>query len=311
MHLYQRTLSRPVTTTGIGLHSGRKVNLCLRPAEPDTGIVFKRADLLGAPLIPCDVHHVVDTRLSTTIGREGVAVSTVEHLMSALMGMGVDNALVEVDSPEVPIMDGSAAPFVFLIKNAGLTSQARPRQFYRVLREVSLSDGDKFVKVAPGDQFQVDFTIEFPHPAIRRQQMSFRLGERAYEQQLSRARTFGFMADMQKLYQAGLALGGSLDNAVVVVNFRVLNDDGLRFPDEFVRHKVLDFLGDMALIGKPLLGAFSAHKSGHQLNNQLFRKLLADPLALQLVQPQPQAPAQNQGPPVKRQRASLLRANSA
>jgi UDP-3-O-[3-hydroxymyristoyl] N-acetylglucosamine deacetylase len=307
MHLYQRTLSRPVTTTGIGLHSGRRVNLSLRPAEPDTGIVFKRSDISGAPLIPCDVRHVVDTRLSTTIGLDGVTVATVEHLMSALAGMGVDNALVEVDSPEVPIMDGSAAPFVFLIKNAGLTSQARPRQFYRVLREVSLSEDDKFVTVGPSDQLQVDFTIEFPHPAIRRQAMSFRLNERSYEQQLSRARTFGFMADMRKLHSMGLALGGSLDNAVVVDNFRVLNDDGLRFPDEFVRHKVLDFLGDMALIGRPLLGAFTAHKSGHQLNNQLFRQLMADPMALQLVQPQTQA---QDRPPAKRKRAPLLMARS-
>ncbi|MFZ5587575.1 MAG: UDP-3-O-acyl-N-acetylglucosamine deacetylase [Thermodesulfobacteriota bacterium] len=291
MQIFQRTLTRPVTCTGIGLHSGRKVNLNLRPADPDTGVMFKRSDLPGAPLIPADVNHVVDTRFSTTIGLDGVAISTVEHLLSALAGMGVDNAIVEVDAPELPIMDGSAGPFVFLIKSAGLTSQARPRQFYRVRRAMSISEDGKEVSVAPADKLSVDFTIDFSHPAIRTQRMGFDLEEKSYAHDISRARTFGFLADMRRLHQANLALGGSLDNAVVLDNYRVLNDDGLRFPDEFVRHKVLDFLGDLALVGRPMLGRFTAHKSGHDLNNKLFRKLLADPSAWQLVTPSQEAEA--------------------
>ncbi len=285
MQIFQHTLTRTVSCTGIGLHSGRKVNLSLRPADPDTGVMFKRSDLPGAPLIPADVHHVVDTRFSTTIGVDGLTISTVEHLLSALAGSGVDNAIVEVDAPELPIMDGSAAPFVFLLKNAGLTSQARPRQFYRVKRSVSLSEDDKSVTVSPAEGLSVDFTIEFAHPAIRTQHLGFDLDEKAYAREISRARTFGFLSDMRRLHQANLALGGSLDNAVVLDSHRVLNDDGLRFPDEFVRHKVLDFLGDLALVGRPIQGRFVARKSGHDLNNKLFKKLLADPSAWQLVTP--------------------------
>ncbi len=288
MHVYQRTLKRPISCTGIGLHSGKKVNLNLRPAEPDTGIMFKRSDLPGAPLIPADVHHVVDTCLCTTLGREGVTVSTVEHLLSALSGLGVDNVLVEVDAPEVPIMDGSSAPFVFLIRNTGLVSQNEPRRCYRVAREVSVSDGEKTISVKPADQLQVDFTIEFDHPLIRRQNFKFTLEERSFDKEISRARTFGFLSDLAHLQRHNLALGGSLENAVVVDDYRVLNDDGLRFDDEFVRHKVLDFIGDLALVGRPILGAFTAYKSGHQLNNLLFRKFLADPQACQLVTLDPQ-----------------------
>jgi len=287
MQIYQRTLKRPVACTGIGLHSGKKVNLCLRPAAPDTGVMFKRSDLAGAPLIPGDVHHVMATSMCTTVGKDGVSISTVEHLLSALSGLGVDNVLVEVDSPEVPIMDGSAAPFVFLIKNAGLTSQAELRQFYMVKREVSITDNDKFVRVAPAQGLEVNFTIEFNHPMIRHQALGLRFDERTYEKDISRARTFGFLEDRERLRAANLGLGGSLDNAVVVDKYRVLNDDGLRFPDEFVRHKVLDFIGDLALVGRPVLGSFTAHKSGHALNNQLFRKFLEDPQAWQLVTPAP------------------------
>jgi UDP-3-O-[3-hydroxymyristoyl] N-acetylglucosamine deacetylase len=296
MQLYQRTLSRPVTCTGIGLHSGRKVNLSLRPLEPDTGVIFRRTDRSGSPVIPGDVNHIVDTRFSTTLGKGGLTISTVEHLLSALSGMGVDNVLIEVDAPEIPIMDGSAAPFVFLIKSAGLTSQARPRQFYRVRREMTLREDDKEVSVAPAEGLMVDFTIEFDHPAIRRQQMGFALDERSYDKDISRARTFGFLADMRRLHEQNLGLGGSLDNAVVVDNYRVLNDDGLRFPDEFVRHKVLDFIGDLALLGRSVLGTFHAYKSGHHLNNQLFCQLLADPSALQLVMPSQEQPAKSSHP---------------
>jgi UDP-3-O-[3-hydroxymyristoyl] N-acetylglucosamine deacetylase len=297
MQLFQRTLNRTVTCTGIGLHSGKRVNLSLRPADPDTGLVFKRSDLPGAPLIPGDVHHVVDTRFSTTVGKDGVTISTVEHLLSALAGLGVDNALVEVDAPEVPIMDGSSAPFVFLIKSAGLTAQAKARQFYRVKRKVEICEDDKQVSVSPADNLSIDFTIEFDHPAIRRQSLEFGWSEREYDRHISRARTFGFLSDMRRLHGQNLGLGASLDNAVVVDRYRVLNDDGLRFPDEFVRHKVLDFLGDLALVGRPILGRFQALKSGHDLNNKLFKKLLADPQAWQLVTPSlEQAADQEQAP---------------
>lgn len=308
MQLFQRTISRPVNCTGIGLHSGKRVNLSLRPADPDTGVMFKRSDLPGAPLIAGDVYHVVDTQFNTTVGQDGVRIGTVEHLLSALAGMGVDNVLVEVDAPEIPVMDGSSAPFVFLIKSAGLTSQARPRQFYRVTREVRLAEGDKEVVVSPSDSLAVDFTIEFDHPAIRRQRLDFTWSERDYAKEISRARTFGFLSDMQRLHQHNLALGGSLENAVVVDKYRVLNDDGLRFPDEFVRHKVLDFLGDLALVGRPVLGRFQARKSGHDLNNKLFKKLLADPQAWQLVNPAQDAATQPEGKaaPARRARKSAV-----
>ena len=269
MHRYQRTLKRRVSCTGIGLHSGKKVNISLRPAEPDSGVMFKRSDLPGAPLIPADVHHVVDTNFCTTLGVDGVSVSTVEHLLSALSGFGVDNVLVDLDAPEVPIMDGSSAPFVFLLRNAGLTSQSKPRQYYRVKRKVSVKDKDKEVSVAPSKNAKLDYTIEFDHPLIRRQTFDVPLDERTYDREISRARTFGFLSDMPLLKKYNLGLGGSLDNAVVVDKYRVLNDDGLRFPDEFVRHKILDFIGDLALVGRPVVGAFTAHKSGHKLNNIL------------------------------------------
>ncbi len=287
MNRHQRTLMRPVSCTGIGLHSGKTVNLCLRPAEPDTGVMFKRTDLPASPLIPADINHVVGTELSTTVGLDGVSVATVEHLLSALSGLGVDNVLVEVDAPEIPIMDGSAAPFVFLMRGAGFTSQGKPRQYYKVKREVEVRLNGKSVKVAPSDKLRVDFTIEFDHPLINHQKMGFVLDEKAYDKEISRARTFGFLRDMRHLHENGLALGGSLDNAVVLDNYRVLNDDGLRFNDEFVRHKVLDFLGDLAMVGRPIVGAFTAHKSGHALNNKLFKKFLADPTAWQLVTPDP------------------------
>ena len=265
--------------------------MSIRPAEPDTGFMFKRLDKPGSPLIPGDVHHVVDTSLCTTVGLDGVTVGTVEHLLSALAGMGVDNALIELDASEVPIMDGSSATFVFLIKNAGLTSQSKVRQFYRVKRPVRIEEDDKFISVAPAESLSVDFTIEFAHPLIRRQNIGIDFSERDYEKEISRARTFGFLADLRRLQENNLGLGGSLDNAVVVDKFRVLNDDGLRFPDEFVRHKVLDFFGDLSLVGRPVLGAFQAFKSGHALNNRLFRHFLEDPQAWQLVSPNPEVMA--------------------
>ena len=285
MHFFQHTLSRQVSCTGIGLHSGKRVNLTLHPAEPDTGVMFKRSDLPGAQLIPGDVYHVVDTNFCTTVGLDGIYISTVEHLMSALAGLSIDNLLVEVDSPELPIMDGSAGSFVMLLREVGLTTQARPRQFYRAKREISITQGDKYVRILPTESLSVDFSIDFPHPAIGTQRYNFIMNEKNYDREISRSRTFGFLADMRKLHEMGLGLGGSLENAVVLDKYRVLNEGGLRYPDEFVRHKVLDLLGDLALVGRPVLGHFEAHRSGHGLNNQLFRKFLDDPQAWQLVTP--------------------------
>ena len=287
MNYFQHTLDRSISCTGIGLHSGKKVNMVLRPAEPDTGIIFKRTDLPGSPMIPGDVYNVVDTRFCTTLAQDNVTISTVEHLLSALYGMGVDNAIIEVDAPEIPIMDGSSAPYLLLLRHAGLAAQSKSRQFYLVKREVVLQDGDKFVKLMPGNQeLSIDFSIEFEHPAIREQKMRFTLNEENYAREVSKARTFGFLADMRKLHEVGLALGGSLKNAVVLDDFNVINKEGLRFKDEFVRHKVLDFVGDLSLVGRPVLGRFVAHKSGHDLNNRLFRKFLAQSDAWQLVTPQ-------------------------
>lgn len=289
MNLYQRTLKRSIHCTGIGLHSGKKVEMTIRPAEADTGIVFKRTDLPGSPLIPADVFHVVDTNFCTTIGVEGVTISTVEHLLSALAGMEVDNVLIEVDAPEVPVMDGSSAPFVFLIRGVGFVSQAQPRRFYKVKRKLSFNQNGKRVAIAPSDNLSIDFTIEFDHPVIRRQDYCFDFNPGDYVKHISRARTFGFLRDVRHMQENNLGLGGSLDNAVVMDDFRVLNEDGLRYSDEFVRHKILDFLGDLALVGRPILGSFSAHKSGHELNNAMFRQFLADPQAWQLVTPRPGA----------------------
>lgn len=260
--------------------------MTIRPAEADTGIMFKRTDRPGSPLIPADVFHVVDTNFSTTLGLDDITISTVEHLLSALAGMEVDNVIIEVDAPEVPIMDGSSAPFVFLIRGVGVVSQRQPRRFYKVKRKLNLSDNGTRLTVAPSDQLSINFTIDFNHPVIRRQDYSFTFNQSDYIKHISRARTFGFMKDVRYLQENNLALGGSLDNAVVMDDYRVLNEDGLRYPDEFVRHKILDFIGDVALVGRPILGAFSAHKSGHELNNTLFRRFLADPQAWQLVTPQ-------------------------
>lgn len=291
MQIFQRTLKKPVDCTGIGLHSGKKVNMRLRPAAPDTGIMFKRTDRPGATLIPGDVFHVVDTNFSTTLGNNGITVSTVEHLMSAMAALGLDNCLVEVDAPEVPVMDGSSAPFVFLIRSAGLVNQSQPRRYYAVKRKISVSNNGKSVSATPSDHLSIDFTIQFDHPAIRKQNLHFDFSEKAYDKEISRARTFGFLEDVHYLQENNLALGGSLDNAVVMDNYQVLNEDGLRYPDEFVRHKILDFLGDLALVGRPIVGNFKAEKSGHQLNNVLFKQFLADPQAWQLITPVPQEAA--------------------
>lgn len=274
----QYTLKTLVRATGVGLHTGCKVEMTLRPAPPDTGIVFRRLDVEPPVDIPVAPERVTDTRLCSAIERDGVKIATVEHLMSALAGLGVDNVYIDLTGPEVPIMDGSAAPFVFLIQSAGLEAQAAPRRYIRVKKTVRVEEGDKWAELAPYDGFRLTFRIDFEHPVLARsgQTVSIDLGRQSYVQEVSRARTFGFMRDVESLRSAGLARGGTLDNAVVMDDYRVLNEGGLRYADEFVKHKVLDAVGDLYLAGHPLLAAFTAYKSGHGLNNKLLRALLAD-----------------------------------
>ncbi|MFQ5936925.1 MAG: UDP-3-O-acyl-N-acetylglucosamine deacetylase [Acidiferrobacterales bacterium] len=281
----QRTLKNVIRATGVGLHTGDKIYLTLRPAPPGTGIVFRRVDLDDSVEIRACPEHVADTRLSTTLQRDNIRISTIEHLMSAFAGLGIDNAYVDLTAPEVPIMDGSAGPFVFLIQSAGIQDQAVAKQFMRIKKKVRLEEGDKWAAFEPLEGFKVTFTIEFDHPLFstvpRVASMDF--STTSFVKEVSRARTFGFMRDIETLRQAGLARGGGLDNAIVLDNFRVMNDDGLRYEDEFVKHKVLDAIGDLYLLGHPLVGAFSAHKSGHSLNNRLLRQLVANREAWELI----------------------------
>ena len=283
--LRQRTLKSLTRTTGVGLHTGRKVRMTLRPAQPDTGVVFRRIDLDEPVDIPARADLVGETRLSSCLVRGEAKVYTVEHLMSALAGLGIDNVYVDIDGPEVPIMDGSAAPFVFLLQAAGIEEQAAPKRFMRIRRRVEIVDGDKWARLEPWDGLKFSFSIVFNHPVIDRsgQTVTVDFAETSYLKEIARARTFGFMQDVETLRESGLALGGGLDNAVVLDEFRVLNAEGLRFTDEFIRHKVLDAIGDLYLLGRPLLGAFSAHKSGHAINNRLLRSLLAQPDAWEEV----------------------------
>ncbi len=281
----QRSLKSMVRATGVGLHTGHKVYLTLRPAAPDTGIVFRRVDLPTPLEIKAHATAVGDTRLSSCLERNGVRVSTVEHLMSAFAGLGVDNAYVDLTADEVPIMDGSAGPFIFLIQSAGIEEQNAAKKFIRVLRTVEVRDGDKWARFEPHNGFRMDFSIAFSHPVVQKssQRLSIDFATTSYVKEVARARTFGFMQDVENMRAQGLGLGGSLDNAVVMDEFRVLNSDGLRYEDEFVKHKVLDAVGDLYLLGHPILGAFSAHKSGHALNNKLARTLLAQPDAYALT----------------------------
>lgn len=274
----QFTLKTPVRATGVGLHTGCKVEMTLRPAPPNTGIVFRRLDVEPPVDIPVAPERVIDTRLCSAIARDGVKIATVEHLMSALAGLGVDNVCIDLTGPEVPIMDGSAAPFVFLIQSAGLEAQAAVRRYIRVKKPVRVEEGDKWAELAPYDGFRLTFRIDFEHPVFARsaQTVSIDLSRQSYVHEISRARTFGFMRDVESLRSAGLARGGTLDNAVVMDDYRILNEGGLRYADEFVKHKVLDAVGDLYLAGHPLLAAFTAFKSGHGLNNKLLRALLAD-----------------------------------
>mgnify|MGYP001215559357 FL=1 len=271
----QRTLKNVIGATGVGLHTGKKVYLTLRPAPVNTGIVFRRVDLDPVAEIPAALDRVSDTRLSTTIEHNGVRVSTVEHLMSAFAGLHIDNAIVELDSDEVPIMDGSAGIFVFLIQSAGIEMQSAPKQFIRISKPIEINDGDKWARFEPFDGFKVSFSIDFEHPSMQSsaQEATIDLSEISFAKEVSRARTFGFLQDVEALQEAGLARGGSLDNAIVMDDFRVINDDGLRYGDEFVKHKILDAIGDLYLLGCPLIGSFCAHKSGHGLNNRLLREL--------------------------------------
>jgi len=283
--LRQRTIKAGIKATGIGLHTGKKVTMALRPAPADAGIVFRRTDVSHPADIRANAAAVTDTRLCSALESDGAKVATVEHLMSALAGLGIDNLYVDLSGPEVPIMDGSAAPFVFLLQSAGLEELNAPKRFFRVRRAVEVRDGDKWARFDPYDGFRLTFSIVFDHPVFDRtgQTITVDLAETSYAKEVARARTFGFVQDVEAMRSAGLALGGSLDNAVVLDEYRVLNSDGLRYADEFVKHKVLDAIGDLYLVGHPLIGAFSAHKSGHALNNQLLRTTLADREAWELV----------------------------
>jgi UDP-3-O-[3-hydroxymyristoyl] N-acetylglucosamine deacetylase len=283
--LRQRTLKTLVSASGVGLHTGQKVRMSLRPAPPDTGIVFRRIDLASPVDLPARAELVGETRLSSCLVRDGVKIYTVEHLMSALGGLGVDNGYVDLDASELPIMDGSASPFVLLIQQAGIVEQAAPKRFLRVTRRVEVKDGDKWARLEPFEGYKLSFSIDFRHPVIERstQSVEVNFAETSYLKEIARARTFGFMHEVEDLRDSGLALGGGLDNAVVLDEYRVLNAEGLRFADEFIRHKLLDAIGDLYLLGRPLLGAFSAHKSGHALNNRLLRAVLAQAGALETV----------------------------
>jgi len=276
--IYQRTLKNIIRATGVGLHTGEKVYLTLRPAAADTGIIFRRVDLDTPVEIPATPENVGDTTLSTTLIKDGVRISTIEHLLSAMAGLGIDNAYIDLNAPEVPIMDGSAGPFVFLIQSAGIEEQKAPKRFIRIKRKIRLEDGDKWVQFEPFDGFKVKFSIDFNHPAFDqgKQQAEIDFSTTSFVKEVSRARTFGFMNQIEALRAKNLALGGTLDNAIVMDDYRVLNEDGLRYADEFVKHKILDSIGDLYLLGHSLIGAFSGHKSGHELNNKLLCALLAE-----------------------------------
>lgn len=278
----QRTLKEIVKTTGVGLHSGRRVNLTLRPAAANTGIIYRRTDLDPPVDFLVKPTSVRDTMLCTAlVNDEGIRISTVEHLNASLAGMGIDNIIVEVDAPEIPIMDGSASPFVYLLQQAGIQTLNAPKRFIRIKKPVRFEDGDKWAELAPFNGFRMDFEIEFNHPAIQsdKQRLQFDFSSQGFIKEISRARTFGFMKDIEYLQSQHLCLGGSFDCAIVLDEYRILNEDGLRFSNEFVTHKVLDAIGDLYMCGHAIIGEFRAYKSGHGLNNQLLRAVLADETA--------------------------------
>jgi UDP-3-O-[3-hydroxymyristoyl] N-acetylglucosamine deacetylase len=281
----QRTLKNVIKATGITLHGGERAELTLRPAPPNTGIIFTRVDLDPPVEIKARAENVGDTTLSTCLMKGNVRVSTVEHLLSAFAGLGIDNAYVDITTSEIPIMDGSAAPFVFLVQSAGIQEQKSPKSFIRIKRKVKVRDGDKWACFEPFEGFKVTFSIEFDHPVFHsaNKKATLDFSSTSYVKEVSRARTFGFMADFERLRELNLARGASLDNAIAIDDFRVLNEDGLRYEDEFVKHKILDAIGDLYLLGSSLIGAFSGHKSGHSLNNLLLRKLIAQQDAWEYV----------------------------
>jgi UDP-3-O-[3-hydroxymyristoyl] N-acetylglucosamine deacetylase len=283
--LRQRTLKTTIRSTGVGLHTGARVELTLRPAQPDTGVVFHRVDLPAPVAIPANAINVGDTRLSSSLARNGATISTVEHLMSAIAGLGIDNLHVDVAGPELPIMDGSAGPFVFLLQSAGIVEQPKPKRYLRVRSPVEMRDGDKWARFDPFFGFKIDFTIDFPHPIFgtESRHVVVDFAEHSYVKEVARARTFAFMEDVEAMRSVGLALGGSLQNAIVIDETRVLNAEGLRYDNEFVKHKVLDAIGDLYLLGHPLIGQYTAYKPGHALNNLLARALLARSEAFELV----------------------------
>lgn len=281
----QRTLKNTIKATGIGLHTGQKVYLTLKPAPENTGIIFRRIDLDPIVEIAAKAENVGDTILSTSLVKDSVKVSTVEHLLSAMAGLGIDNAIVELSAPEVPIMDGSAGPFVFLIQSAGIQEQAKPKQFIRIKRELTVNEGDKTACFRPFDGFKVSFGIDFDHPVFTGRSLTATVdfSSTSFVREVSRARTFGFIHEIEHLRSKGLAKGGSVDNAIVIDEYRILNEDGLRYHDEFVKHKILDAIGDLYLLGNSLIGEFRAYKSGHALNNKSLRKLIAEKDAWEVV----------------------------
>lgn len=300
--LRQKTLKNIIRATGVGIHTGEKVYMTLRPAPVDTGIIFRRVDLPEPVDIPARADLVGETTMSTTLVQDGVRVATIEHLCSALAGLGIDNAYIDLSAPEVPIMDGSAGPFVFLVQSAGVEEQGKAKRLFRIRKSVRVEEGDKWAQFDPYDGFKLAFEIDFDHPAIdpcqSRHEVDF--NGTSYIREISRARTFGFVRDIEALRSRNLALGGSMDNAIVLDDYRVLNEDGLRYEDEFVRHKILDAVGDLYLIGGNILGAFSGYKSGHALNNKLVRAVLADATAWEAVSfdEAGRAPASYAGEPV-------------
>ncbi len=280
----QKTIRRPVTLQGIGLHSGQRVEMTLRPAPANTGVRFERIDLADRPRLQASPQNVHSSRLCTVLGRDGARVSTVEHLLSALAGLGIDNLRAELDAEELPILDGSALPFVHAVNEAGVQELDELRTFVRVKRSVSVVDGERSIRIAPGRRLTIDCRVDFDHPLVSDQQRRFVARNGNFEHEIAPARTFGFLKDVGRLKRAGLAQGGSLDNAVVIDRFSILNPGGLRFADEFVRHKVLDILGDLALLGFPMLGRIRSHKSGHALHHRLIQKIVSDPACLQRIQ---------------------------
>ena len=284
--LHQRTLNKPISAAGVGLHTGQRVEMTLRPASEDIGIRFRRLDIHPPQEIQANAHNVTDTKLGTTITQNDASIMTVEHLLAAFSGLGIDNAYVDIHGPEVPIMDGSAASFILLVELAGIKEQKAPKKFLRIKKNVRVEDNGKFAEFKPYNGYRLSFQIEFEHPMIQNKltEFTFDFSTLNFLDQISRARTFGFLKEIETLRANNLALGGSLDNAIVLDDYRILNQDGLRFDDELVRHKILDAIGDLYLMGHILVGEFNGFKSGHELNNKLIRKLYADETAWEEVQ---------------------------